>query len=363
MRKMFLFSLVISFIVFNTTLCCEASETSCEISPEDIEYLTGDDEKPMQLFCGNASKKLGEAVAKHLGIEMGDATVSRFNDGEIRIRIHEDTRNKSVFVLQSTCGMKENSINDSLMELYLLIRTLKRSSARIVTAVIPYYGYARQDRKLEGRVPISASDVAMLLEVAGADRVIAIDLHCGQIQGFFHHSPVDNLYAGPSFVSHFVKKDLVNPIVVSPDAGGVERACRFRAKLAEEGVQAGLAVVVKRRAGAGVIEKVDLVGDVEGCDIIIVDDMCDTAGTLTKTAAKLKFKGARNVYACITHPVFSGPALERIENSVITEMVVADTIPLYDKELPENITQVTIAPLLAEAIKCIYKGQSLGVLF
>ena len=249
------------------------------------------------------------------------------------------------------------------MELFLLIRTMRRSSAGKITAVIPYYGYARQDRKTESRVPISASDIAMLLEIAGADSIFCVDLHCGQIQGFFHDATVDNLYASPIFVRYFsTKKDLVNPVVVSPDAGGVERAKKFIEGLGWHGIDAGLAVIVKQRAGAGVVEKMNLVGDVQGCDVIIVDDICDTAGTLVHAAQELKNHGANRVFACITHPVFSGPAFERIGGSCLTELIVTDTIPTRT-ELPPNITQLSIAPLIAEAIDRTHRGESISHLF
>ena len=272
-------------------------------------------------------------------------------------------RNSDVFIIQPICSTESSSVNDNLIELYLLIRTLKRSSAGTVTAVIPYYGYARQDRKTESRVPISASDVAMLLELAGTDHIICVDLHCGQIQGFFHETTVDNLHAAPTFVRYFSeKKDLVNPVVVSPDAGGVDRAKKFIEGLNWHGVDAGLAVIVKQRAGAGVVDKMNLVGDVESCDVIIVDDICDTAGTLIHAAQELKNQGARRVFACITHPVFSGPALERIGNSCLTELVVTDSIPAKTN-LPSNIVRLSIAPLIAAAIDRTYNGESISNLF
>ncbi len=315
------------------------------------------------LFCGNASPDLAQAVASHLQMPLSQAKVSRFNDGEIRIQIDENIRNADVYVIQSTCPTKDSSVNDNIMELYFLIRAMKRSSAKAVTAVIPYFGYARQDRKTESRVPISASDIAMLLELAGADHIIAVDLHCGQIQGFFHETPVDNLYASMVFVPYFASKpDLFNPVVVSPDAGGVERAQKFIKGLSAHHVTADLAVIVKQRLEAGVIEKMSLVGSVENRDAIIVDDICDTAGTLVRAAQELKNKGARRVYACVTHPVFSGPALMLIENSVLEEVVVADTIP-FKQAVPRNITQLSIAGLIAESIYRIHNGESISQLF
>jgi ribose-phosphate pyrophosphokinase len=316
-----------------------------------------------KLFCGNANCELAQAVAQELNIPLCKTKISRFNDGEIRIHIEESVRNDEIFVIQSTCSSCNSSVNDNIMELYLLIRAMKRASAKSVTAVIPYYGYARQDRKSESRVPISASDVAMLLELAGADHIMAVDLHCGQIQGFFHKAPVDNLHASVIFVPYFAEqKKLVNPVVVSPDAGGVERAKKFIEGLSSYGVSSDLAIIVKQRQTAGVIEKMHLVGSVQDRDIIIVDDICDTAGTLVEAAKELKNKGAKRVFACITHPVFSGPALERIQNSLIEELVVANTIPLRGKP-PANVKQISVSWLIAEAIQRTHKSQSLSYLF
>jgi ribose-phosphate pyrophosphokinase len=314
------------------------------------------------LFSGNSNTPLAEAVANYLGVPLGKAAVKKFNDGEISIQIGQNVRNKEVFILQPTCPSEKQSINDNLMELFLLVRTMKRSSAASVTAVIPYYGYARQDRKTAPRVPISAADVALLLESAGVDRVVTVDLHCGQIQGFFHNAPVDNLYASTMFVPYFAQKDLNNVVIVSPDAGGVDRAKKFLEKLGKEDILGRLAIISKQRAKAGVVDSMNLIGDVQGADAIIVDDLCDTAGTLVQAAQLLKDNGAARVFAAITHPVFSGPALERIRNSVIDEMVIADTIPLKEGA-PENIRCISMAPLLGEAISRIYLGESVSDLF
>lgn len=314
------------------------------------------------LICGNSNSDLAQAVAQHLNMEIGDALVSRFNDKEIRIRIDENIRNRDAYVIQSTCTSNGQSVNDHIMELYLMIRALKRASTNSITAIIPYYGYARQDRKAEPRVPISAADVALLIETAGADRVVAVDLHCGQIQGFFRNVPVDNLYASISFVPYFAHKDLKNVVVVSPDAGGVPRAKQFLNKLGAYNIKGDVAMIIKQRAGAGVIEQMNLVGNVKDADAIIVDDMCDTAGTLVKAAELIKASGARRVYAAITHPVFSGPALARIKESVIDEMVISDTIALAPGA-PKNITQISIAPLLAETIRRLDSGKSVSELF
>lgn len=314
------------------------------------------------IFSGSSNSQLAMDVAKHLGVNLGEAKIGRYNDGEINIQVEQNVRNRDVFVLQSTCSTDSDSVNDNVMELYLLIRTLKRASAKSVNVVVPYFGYARQDRKTTPRVPISASDVAMLLENGGADRVLAVDLHCGQIQGFFHHAPVDNLYASATLVPYFSHRDLKNTVIVSPDAGGVERAKKFRELLGRQGVEGEIAMIIKQRSGAGSVREMNLVGDVADADAIIVDDMCDTAGTLVKAAQLLKDQGARRVFAAITHPVFSGPALERIEKSVITELVTTDTIPLRGV-VPSNITQISVAPLLADAISRIHEGESVSKLF
>lgn len=315
------------------------------------------------LFSGNANQPLAKEVANYLDIPLGSATVNRFNDGEIQIQLDQSVRNREVFILQSTCPSENRSINDNLMELFLLIRTIKRSSSATITAVIPYYGYARQDRKTSPRVPISAADVAILLETAGVDRVVTLDLHCGQIQGFFRNVPVDNLYASTIFVPYFAGKSLENAVIVSPDAGGVERAKRFLERLSKEGnIEGRLAIISKQRAKAGLVESMNLIGDVESADCIIVDDLCDTAGTLIKAAQLLKNCGAKKVYAAITHPVFSCNALEKIGNSAIDEMVISDTIPLK-ANAPNNIHRISIAPLLGEAIRRIYFGESISDLF
>jgi ribose-phosphate pyrophosphokinase len=324
--------------------------------------IYGDCGPGIKLFSGSGNPELTRAVAECLGIEMSQAKVSRFNDGEIRIQVLDNVRNCDVFILQSTSSTIDSTVNDNLMELYLMIRTMKRASAKSVTAVIPYYGYARQDRKMASRVPISASDVAMLLQLAGADHVLAVDLHCGQIQGFFHETPVDNLYASTIFVPYVAKLGLYDPVIISPDAGGVERAKAFIDGLQSLGVPSKMAVIVKQRAEAGVVESMNLVGKVRGSDVVIVDDICDTAGTLVKAAKELKEHGAARVFACITHPVLSGPACERIANSYLEELVVTDTIPLRG-DIPRNIKQLSVAPLLASAIARITKGESISDLF
>jgi len=314
------------------------------------------------LLSGNSNPLLAEKIALELGVSLGTAKISKFNDGEINIQIKESVRGKHVFIVQSTCHCATQSINDSFMELILLIRTCKRSSAATITVVLPYYGYARQDRKNSPRVPISAADVAAIIEFAGADRVLTVDLHCGQIQGFFRDIPVDNLYAAMEFIPQLLEKNLVHPVVVSPDAGGVDRANKFIQNLEKQGVTADMALISKQRASAGVISSMNLIGSVQGADAIIVDDMCDTGGTLVKAAELLKRKGARRVFVIVTHPVFSGDAMEKIRNSVIDELIVADTIPLRG-DVPANITCVSVSNLIAQAIDRIYNSESVSELF
>jgi ribose-phosphate pyrophosphokinase len=288
--------------------------------------------------------------------------VIRFADGEVNVVINENVRGKDVYIIQPTSP----PVNETLMELLLMISTMRRASARKITAVIPYYGYARQDRKMAARVPISAADVARLLEAMGVDRVVAVDLHCGQIQGFFGpRVPVDNLDGGTVGVSYFGDMDLINPVIVSPDAGGVYRAKQFREALSKKHeMDCGLAMIIKQRAKANEIERMDLVGTVDGCDAIIVDDMVDTAGTLCKAAEVLKEFGARRVFAFASHGVFSGPAPGRIANSVLTELVVLDTVPLSEEsQATGKITQLSVGPLLAQAIYNIHNKKSISALF
>jgi len=316
----------------------------------------------IKIFTGNSNKALAQDIANHLGLSLGKITVNKFADGEVNVIINENIRGKDVYVIQPTSP----PVNESLMELLLMISTMRRASAKKITAVIPYYGYARQDRKMQARVPISAADVARLLEAMGVDRVVAVDLHCGQIQGFFGpRVPVDNLDGGTVGVSYFGDMDLVNPVVVSPDAGGVYRAKKFREALSKKhDMDCNLAMIVKQRAKANDIERMDLVGSVYGSDAIIVDDMVDTAGTLCKAAEILKENGARRVFAFASHGVLSGPAPHRIANSVLTELVVLDTIPLSEASMATGkITQLSVGPLLAQAIYNIHNKKSISALF
>jgi len=317
----------------------------------------------LKVFSGNGNMALALEISKILGIHLGKATVGKFADGECNVMIHENVRGKDVFVVQPTCP----PVNDNLMELLLLVSTLNRASARRITVVIPYYGYARQDRKMQARVPISAADVARLLESMGIDRVIAVDLHCGQIQGFFGpRVPVDNLDGGIVGINHFGDKDMHNPVVVSPDAGGVYRAKKFK-----EGLQnkfdwhdIGLAMIIKQRARAGTVDQMDLVGDVNDCDCIIVDDMIDTAGTLCKAAKVLKANGARRVFAFASHGLLSGPGNDRIATSVMEECVILNTIPSTpQREANEKLTMLSVAPLLAQTIFNCHAKKSISALF
>lgn len=314
------------------------------------------------LISGNANRELAQKISENLSIPLTETKVAQFNDGEVSIQIKENVRNKNVFIIQPTCKSTKIGINDSLMELYLLIRTAKRASTGSITIVVPYYGYARQDRKVTPRVPISAADIAIMLEHAGANRVLTVDLHCGQIQGFFKNAPVDNLYASSIFVPYLKTKNLENIVVVSPDAGGVDRASKLAKKLNEENYTTSLAIISKKRAKAGVVESMHLIGKVKDADAIIVDDLCDTGGTLVKAAELLKNKGAKRVFAVITHPVFSLNALEKINTNAIDEMIISDTIPLRG-QAPKNLKIISIAELLAKAIINIQIGNSVSDLF
>ncbi len=311
------------------------------------------DEK-FKIFCGTANEALTDEICAFLGLERGRATVTRFSDGEAYIQVLENVRGSDVFVVQPTCF----PVDEHLMELLLLVDALKRASARRITTVIPYFGYARQDRKDKPRVPVSSKLVADLLTTAGAHRALVVDLHAPQIQGFFN-IPVDHLFASPVLVDYFRKMQLPNLTVVSPDAGGVERA-RFFAKK----VDAALAIVDKRRTDMNVAEVMHVIGDVKGRTCLIIDDIIDTAGTLVKTAEALVGAGAEKVFACASHPVLSGPAIERIAKSKLEAVVVTDTIPLTKaaKEEPK-IKVLTIAGLLGRAIQSIHEETSVSSLF
>ncbi len=308
----------------------------------------------LQLFTGNANPALATEIASHLDMQLGNCVMRQFSDGEIYLQIQENVRGGDVFVIQPTCTPVERN----LMELLLMTDALKRASAGRITAVLPYYGYARQDRKDKPRVPISAKLVAALLETAGADRVLTLDLHAAQIQGFFD-IPVDHLFSSPVMIEYFKAHKVVGRTVVSPDAGGVERARAFAKRL-----NAPLAIIDKRREEANIAEVMNVVGEVKGRHCLLVDDLIDTAGTLVKGAEALLEKGALSVSACATHAVLSGPALERIEASSLQEVVVTNSIPLSEAGRKSGkIRQLSIASLMADAIRSIHEETSVSVLF
>jgi ribose-phosphate pyrophosphokinase len=310
--------------------------------------------KELKLFSGTAHRALAVEIAAYLKLPLGAADVTRFSDGEVFVQIDESVRGSDVFVVQPTCP----PVNDTIMELLIMIDALKRASAGRITAVLPYYGYARQDRKVQPRVPITAKLVADLLDAAGVDRVLALDLHAGQIQGFFN-VPVDHLFAGPPvIVDYLVKKDLRDPVVVAPDAGGVERARAIAKRL-----NAGLAIIDKRRDGPNVAVVMHLIGDVKDKDAIVIDDMIDTAGTLVQAVGALEREGARRIIAGGVHAVLSGPAIERLKSAPIEEIVVTNSIPLTPDKLLPTMTVLTVAPLLGEAIRRIHDEESVSTLF
>jgi len=304
------------------------------------------------LFSGTANEELAQEISKYLDQPLSQAKITRFSDGEINIKIKESVRGKDVFIIQSTSA----PANSNLMELLIMVDALKRSSAKSITAVVPYYGYARQDRKAEPRVPISAKLVANLMETAGITRVVTVDLHASQIQGFFD-IPVDNLYGAILFNDYVKYKRLENPIVASPDIGGVARARYFAKTLG-----LGMVIVDKRREKANESEVMNIIGDVAGKDVIMIDDMVDTAGTMVKAAKALKDKGANSVMACCTHPVLSGPAYDRIEGGeLLDELVITNTIPTT--RTSEKIKVLSTAKMLGEVIRRVYNNESVNSLF
>jgi ribose-phosphate pyrophosphokinase len=324
-----------------------------------LHNLSGAKDTPMRvglkIFAGNSNPDLAQAITRYMGIPLGAAMVGSFSDGEIQVEFRENVRGMDVFVVQSTC----QPVNDNVIELLVMIDALKRASASRVTAVIPYYGYARQDRKVASRAPITAKLIADIITTAGADRVLTIDLHAGQIQGFFD-IPVDHLYAGPIMVEAIkASHDAGEFTVVSPDAGGVERARAFAKKLG-----ASLAIIDKRRSKPNESDVMHVIGDVSGRNAILLDDMVDTAGTLVKGAQALEAAGARNVYACCSHGVLSGEAIHRINQSAIKKLYVTDTIPTKEKaESCAKLQVESVAPLLGEAISRIHREVSVSELF
>ena len=308
----------------------------------------------IRVFSGNANVPLAQKICQKLGVSLGQANVTTFSDGETRVEINENVRGMDVFIIQSTC----TPVNVTLMELLIMIDAMKRASADRITAVVPYYGYARQDRKVAPRAPISAKLVADLITTAGAQRLLSMDLHAGQIQGFFN-IPVDNLFATPVLIDYMKKNYQDDTVVVSPDTGGVERARAFGKRLG-----ASLAIIDKRREGPNEAQVMNIIGNVKGKRAIILDDMVDTAGTVVQAANALSDAGALEVSVCCTHPVLSGPAIDRIQNSNIREFVVTDTIPLNEKAAGcKTIKVLSVSGLLSEAVRRIYYNDSVSSLF
>jgi len=309
--------------------------------------------KEFKIFAGNSNQGLAEEIAAIMGKPLGKSTVSKFSDGEVSVSIWETVRGVDTYIVQSTC----DPVNENLMELLIMIDAMKRASAGRINAVIPYYGYARQDRKAKARDPITAKLVANLLSKAGADRVVTMDLHASQIQGYFD-IPVDHLLGIPILVKYFREKHLDNLVVVSPDIGSDTRARNMAHPL-----DAPIAIVDKRRPKANVSEIMNIIGDIEDKNVILVDDMIDTAGTITNAANALKELGARDVYACATHPVLSGPAMERIKASAIKELVLLNTVPMKNSVAGDKIKMLSVAPLFAEAMMRIFTNESISRLF
>lgn len=309
--------------------------------------------RKLKIFSGNANFRLAEEIAEYLGVSVGESKVSRFSDGEIHVKINESVRGADVFVVQPTC----EPVNENIMELLIVIDALKRASARRITAVIPYYGYARQDRKARARDPITAKLLANLITASGAMRVITMDLHAGQIQGFFD-IPVDHLPGVPILAEYFLSKNLEDVIVVSPDLGGVTRSRDMA-----ERIGASIAIIDKRRPEPNVAEIMNIIGDVNGKTVIMIDDIIDTAGTITQGAEALLARGAKEIYTCCTHGVLSGPAIERLQKSPIKEVVITNTIQLPEQKNIEKIRVLSVAPLLGEAIIRIHEDLSVSKLF
>ncbi|TAJ83826.1 ribose-phosphate pyrophosphokinase [bacterium] len=309
----------------------------------------------LKIFAGNSNLPLVREICQYLKVPVGKATVETFSDGESKVEVRENVRGGDVFVIQSTCAPG----NDNLMEMLLMLDAFKRASAKRITAVIPYFGYARQDRKVAPRVPISAKLVADLITTAGASRILTMDLHSGQIQGFFN-IPVDNLYATPVLL-HYLRRQLNrNEVtIVSPDAGGVERARDFATRL-----DASLAIIDKRRSGPNVVAEMNIIGEVKGQTAVLLDDMVDTAGTLTMAAEALKKEGAKRIFSCCTHPVLSGPAIQKIQDSPLEELIVTNSIPLGpEAERCKKIKVLSVAHLIGEAIRRTHKEKSISSLF
>ncbi|MFA6119652.1 MAG: ribose-phosphate diphosphokinase [Parachlamydiales bacterium] len=326
------------------------------VSPKEME------KDSIKFFSGTSNPILAKDVASILGINLSQANIGKYNDGEIRIELDENVSGKNVYILQSICSTKQSSVNDNLVELMLMIRACKRANADKIIVVLPYFGYARQDRKTHDYSPISASDISMILEDIGADQVITLDLHCSQIQGFFHNISVLNLKTSIMFVPYFERKGLNELVVVAPDAGALNRARSLIDGLNQYGINARLSLIVKHRLQPGVVDKISLIGEVKGCDVIMIDDICDTGETLVQAAKALKIKGANKIYACVTHPIFSKNAIEKIENSDFEQLIITDTIPLK-QDISSKIVQISMAPLIAETIKRVQNKEPITYLF
>lgn len=322
--------------------------------PELETTFKSSDPQKVKIFTGRANPQLAQEIAAYLDTELSELEIKNFSDGETYVRVQESVRGDDVFVIQPTC----QPVNDSLMELLIIIDALKRSSANKITAVIPYYGYARQDRKTVGREAISAKLAADLIATAGAHRVVAMDLHTGQLQGFFNIL-TDHLYATPVMINYIKDKQLEDMVIVSPDAGGVERARVYAKKL-----NAPIAIIDKRRSAHNQAQVYHIIGDIEGKNAIMVDDMIDTAGTICAGAELLKERGAKDVYAVAAHPVFSGPAIDRLTSSCFKEVIVSNSIPVgLNGESSDKITQLSVAPILGEAIRRIHDDESVSKMF
>ncbi len=308
---------------------------------------------PLKIFSGSSNQNLAQEIARYLGSELSAIELRRFKDGEISVKLKDNVRAHDVFIIQSTC----NPSNDHIMELLLMIDAAVRASAARITAVIPYFGYARQDRKVEPRVPISAKVVSNIIQVTGADRVLTMDLHAEQIQGFFD-IPVDNLYASPIFIDYLKSMTLENVVVVSPDAGGVDRA-RFLAKK----LNSSLAIIDKRRPEANVVDIMNVIGEVKDKNCILIDDIADTAGSISKASAALKERGANDVYCLFSHPVLSDNAVENLRNADFKQIIFSNSIPLPESKKLKNMQVLSIAPLFGEAIRRIHNGESVSSLF
>ena len=307
----------------------------------------------IKIFSGTSNPKLAQGIVEHMGLKLSEIELSRFSDGEISVKIKENVRNAEIFIVQSTC----NPVNDHIIELMLMTDAARRASAKSITAVIPYFGYARQDRKVEPRVPISSKVIANMLQTSGVKRVLTMDLHADQIQGFFD-IPVDNLFGSLICIDYILKMKMQDLVVVSPDAGGVDRA-RFYAKK----VNAGLAIIDKRREKANVSEVMHVIGDVKGKNCILVDDIIDTAGSISGAARALKENGANKVYCYAVHPVFSGKAFERLDEAPFEEIIITNTIPIEESKKLDKMRILSVADLFAEAIERIHKGESVSSLF